>query len=81
MAAKKSSDLAREIGQILSRHLDEIGWSNRTLAEKANVSHMTVGRALDGDSSVSVDTLMTISNALGLSAWRVYREAEEKLSE
>lgn len=74
-----SSELARELGKILAKRQAELDMSLRTLSERSGVSHMTVKRTLDGDNSVSVNTFMDVAHALNLTAWRVYREAEEKL--
>lgn len=81
MTPQHKSKLAQNIGEILGRRRDEFGISNRQIALEANVSHMTVNRAIDADTSVSVDTLAAICRALRLEPWRVLREAEDALQD
>lgn len=76
MAPQNKSELARNIGKILDQRRNDLGMSNRQIALEAGVSHMTVNRAIDADTSVSVDTLTAICRALRLEPWRVLRQAE-----
>lgn len=79
MAPQNKSELARNIGKILGQRRNDLGMSNRQIALEAGVSHMTVNRAIDADTSVSVDTLTAICRALRLEPWRVLRQAEDAI--
>lgn len=79
MAPQNKSELARNIGKILGQRRNDLGMSNRQIALEAGVSHMTVNRAIDADTSVSVDTLTAICRALRLEPWRVLRQAEDSI--
>lgn len=79
MSVQSRSALAQNIGRILGARRDELGTSNRQVALEAGVSHMTVNRAIDADTSISVDTLASICRALRLEPWRVLREAEDSI--
>ena len=68
--------LASRIVEILASKRDELGLSLRQIEEKSGVNYRTVKRVLDGTRDMRLDDFQAISNALGLSAWRVVKQAE-----
>lgn len=79
MEGNTGSALTSAIARILRARHEELGLSLRQLEDMSGVSRMTISRTLKGDNAVGIDSFMLIANALGLEAWKVYKQAEDQL--
>ena len=62
-----STKSIEQISEIVRVHRSENGWSQLELATRAGLDRKTVNRIENGRFSPSVETLLAVSNALGVS--------------
>ena len=65
------------LSSILAARRDELGMSLRQVEEKSGVNYMTVKRVLEHTRDMRMDDFEAIAVALGLTPWRVVKQAEE----
>lgn len=62
-----STNPVEHISESVRTHRTSHGWSQLELANRAGLDRKTVNRIENGRFSPSVDTLLAVSNALGVS--------------
>lgn len=55
------------LGLVIKDRLDRLGWSQKFLADRVNIQEANLSRIIRGKYSPSVDIMMVIFHALGLS--------------
>lgn len=76
----ENSGITVALARILSTRAAELGLSLRDIQERSGIPHSTVGRILEAKTAISLDKFEAIARALGLTPWRVMREAEDALA-
>lgn len=71
MGTKSLSPLGKE----LQKHLKRLGWSQRTLASYANITHGTISKLIRGQTKPTPETLNAIGRALGVDPTHLMRLA------
>ncbi len=56
------------LGKRIRRQRQDVGWTQEQLAERINVSTSYVGHIERGSRKASIDTLVDIANAMGVTA-------------
>lgn len=72
--------LRNEIGNILRSEMLSKGLSLRQVENLSGVSKTAVARIVNAESDYNIGTFTEVAHALGLHAWKVFQQAEEKLS-
>lgn len=67
--------------EILNSAYLESGKTHQQIADEIGVSRTTVLKSLAGQRATTYTELEGIAHALGLEAWKVYREAEKRAAE
>ena len=57
---------SQAIAAIMSNRMEELGMTQRALAEKMNCTQQYVSKVLKGRENLSLETLCKIENALGI---------------
>lgn len=57
---------SQTIATIMSNRMEELGMTQRALAEKMNCTQQYVSKVLKGRENLSLETLCKIENALGI---------------
>lgn len=57
---------SQAIATIMSNRMEELGMTQRALAEKMNCTQQYVSKVLKGRENLSLETLCKIENALGI---------------
>ncbi|MBC7232771.1 MAG: helix-turn-helix transcriptional regulator [Chloroflexi bacterium] len=78
---KLHQEKARRVGAILQARLLQLGWQQQDLAEKAQVPHSTVSRAVRGICLPETDNLERMALALGLPLSYVLDQATAPMPE
>ena len=76
----ENAGITEVLARILATRAAELGLSLRDIQERSGVPHSTVGRILEAKTAISLDKFEAIARALGLTPWRVMREAEDRLA-
>jgi transcriptional regulator with XRE-family HTH domain len=66
-AEKKSRSIHESLRRILKQAREERGWSQRKLAREAGLASKAISFIEDGDRLPKLDTLVRITEALGVS--------------
>ena len=72
--------VTREIVTILKERAAEHGYSFRALEERSGVSKTKIQAIFTGERHLYLSDLEMLCDALGLTAWKVMREAENSIS-
>ena len=78
-ATRRASDVSRAVGDIDLGAYKRRRLSQTDLVERTGISVTTMRRLIAGEAEFDVDQLVTIANALGVSAAGILREAEEQV--
>ena len=80
----KNREMLRESQQIALKvlvKLDEVGWSQKRLAEELKVSPQQVNKILQGKENLTLDTQLKLQKALDIPILASYYEAQFKIIE
>ena len=64
-----------DLSELLTRELNERGWSMRKLGRRAKVSHSLISEVINGNASPSADFVVSIAHALDADPVRLLRLA------
>lgn len=81
LAHKKYSKLSNLIAFEILERLDEMGWKQKDLAEKMGVSPQQVNKWVKGNENFTIDTLVNLSEVLGVELVAVAPKKDQKLVE
>lgn len=80
-AGREILPIDKELARILSQEIQKSGMSQLELSERSSVSQPAISRLLKAQRPVYVNVLESICEALGLTAWKVMKQAEEAVRE
>ena len=80
MHMNATPQFSETIAKILNDKRLQLGYSYRALAEKTTLAHTSVQRYLSAERDIPIPCFEELSRALGLSPWRVLRQAEDILA-
>lgn len=72
-----ATELSRAVNQVLLARIKALGLDNKTVAEKAEITAPTVTRIFKHGRVLDINEFVALCRALGLTPWRVLRQAEE----
>lgn len=81
LAHKKHSKLSNLIAFEILERLDELGWKQKDLAEKMDVSPQQVNKWVKGSENFTIETLVNLSEVLGVELIAVPPKKDQKLME
>jgi len=79
LAHKKYSKLSNLIAFEILERLDELGWKQVQLAKKMGVSPQQVSKWVKGTENFTIETLVTLSEVLGVELIAVAPKKDQKL--
>jgi transcriptional regulator with XRE-family HTH domain len=71
------SPLLIKLGKCIRQRREDLGLSQESLANRAEVHRTYVGKVERGEQNVSMLSLSRIAKGLGAFVWEIIREAEE----
>ena len=80
LANKSYSKISNLIAFEILERLDELGWSQRRLAEKMNVSPQQVNKWVKGNENFTIATLARLGEVLGIELIQVPNRSEVKIN-
>lgn len=81
LANKKYSKLSNLIAFEILERLDALGWKQKDLAEKMGVSPQQVNKWVKGNENFTIETLVNLSEVLGVELIAVAPKKDQKLVE
>ncbi|MBE8720846.1 helix-turn-helix transcriptional regulator [Sphingobacterium pedocola] len=78
---KKYSKLSNLIAFEILERLDALGWKQKDLAEKMGVSPQQVNKWVKGNENFTIETLVNLSEVLGVELIAVATKKDQKLVE
>lgn len=81
LANKKYSKLSNLIAFEILERLDALGWKQKDLAEKMDVSPQQVNKWAKGNENFTIETLVNLSEVLGVELIAVATKKDQKLVE
>ncbi|WP_223583088.1 transcriptional regulator [Sphingobacterium sp. GVS05A] len=81
LANKRYSKLSNLIAFEILERLDELGWKQKDLAERMEVSPQQVNKWVKGNENFTLETLVVLSEVLGVELIAVVPKKDRKLVE
>lgn len=73
--------LEAQVMKILKARYLELGWNAERLATASGLAKTTAFNSINGKRATTMSELEALAKALGLTPWRVMRQAEDALEE